>query len=152
MFHAGACSLELFFSTHRHAASTNPARLVSVPIRHPSDKSSAVTSFETDIYIYIANATRYQVHTRYTHSCGVCLFLEHGGGALGVFKSPVCTYDQAWTFSLSASRYFSFLSVAGGVCRPRSEAPCTYVKKNDIFCCACCAAVDQSKSEVATRT
>ena len=26
------------------------------------------------------------------------VFLEHGGGALGIFKSPVCTYNQAWTF------------------------------------------------------
>ena len=35
------------FPTHRHPASTSPAHPVSVPIRHPSDKSSAVTSFET---------------------------------------------------------------------------------------------------------
>ena len=49
---------------------------VSVPIRHPRDNErSIVTSFETDMYIYIAN-TRYQVHTyavySYVHACGVC--------------------------------------------------------------------------------
>ena len=72
---------------------------VSVPIRHPSDKESIFTSFETDIYI----------HRKYnkipgTHAVYSCVwrlwvvFLEHGGGALGIFKSPVCTYNQAWTF------------------------------------------------------
>ena len=58
------------------------------------------------------------------------VFLKHGGGALGIFKSPVCTYNQAWAFSLSASHYFSFLSKPSGrrgVCRPRSEAPCIYL-------------------------
>ena len=50
MFHAAACFVfRTVFSTHRHPASTNPAHPVSVPIRHPSDKSSAITSFETDI-------------------------------------------------------------------------------------------------------
>ena len=50
MFHAGVCFVfRTVFSTHRHPASTNPAHPVSVPIRHPSDKSSAITSFETDI-------------------------------------------------------------------------------------------------------
>ena len=58
MFHAaGACCVfRTVFSTHRHPASTNPAHPVSVPIRHPSDNSSVVTSFEKDIYI--ENATR----------------------------------------------------------------------------------------------
>ena len=78
------------------------------------------------------------------------VFLEHGGVALGIFKSPVCTYNQAWTFSLSASQYFSFprASVAGGVYkyRPRSEAPCTEYMSSCIvrvhtrtafhYCCA----------------
>ena len=78
-----------------------------------------------DRCVYIAN-TRYQVHTYAVYSCvwrlwGV--FLEHGGGALGIFKSPVSTYNQSWTFVRFT---FSFLSkrAAGGVCRPRSEAPC----------------------------
>ena len=52
MFHAGDCCVfKTVFSTHRHPASTvnSPAHPVSVPIRHPGDKSSAITSFETDI-------------------------------------------------------------------------------------------------------
>ena len=68
---------------------------MSVPIRHPSDKNSilVVTSFETYTF---------QVHHKYNkmpgtyavYSCVWCLwvvFLEHGGGAPGIFKSPVCT-------------------------------------------------------------
>ena len=58
------CSTLLLAATHRHPASTSPARPVSVPIRHHSDKSSVFTSLETGIYLYIA-------HTRYTHACGV---------------------------------------------------------------------------------
>ena len=85
------CSTLLLAATHRHPASTSPARPVSVPIRHPSDKSSVFTSFETGIHLYIA-------HTRYAHACGVwVVFLEYGGGALGIFKSPVYTYNQSWT-------------------------------------------------------
>ena len=49
--------------------------------------------------MYIANATRHQVHTWYTHARGVWVdFLEHGGGAPGIFKSPVGTENQSWTF------------------------------------------------------
>ena len=58
------CPTLLLAATHRHPASTSPAHPVSVPIRHRSDKSSAVTSFETGIYLYIA-------HMGYTHACGV---------------------------------------------------------------------------------
>ena len=83
MFHAAACRV---FSTNRHAASTGSAHPVSVPIRHPinSDKSSVVISFEAGIHEHhTVHITRYQVHTRYTHACGVSVvFLEHGGGAL----------------------------------------------------------------------
>ena len=68
-----------------------------------------------------------------THICGWRLwlvFLEHGG-ALGIFKSPVCTYLQ-WSMdlSLSASRYPCWASVAGDVCRPRSEAPCINILRS----------------------
>ena len=53
MFHAGACCVFItVFSPHRHPANTTPAHPVSVPIRHPSDKISAVTSFETFIYLH----------------------------------------------------------------------------------------------------
>ena len=128
MFHAGACCVfRTFFSTHRHPASTSPAHPVSVPIRHPSDKSSAVTSFETDIYLH-RKCNKNQAHTRYTHACGVwVLFLEHGGEALGIFKSPVCTYNQAWTFSLSASHYFSFLSKRSGRHMPPAERSALHI-------------------------
>ena len=48
-----AVCLELFFPPiDIQRALINPAHPVSVPIRHPSDKSSAVTSFETDIYLH----------------------------------------------------------------------------------------------------
>ena len=65
--------------------------------------------------------TRY-LHTRYTHACGVwVVFPEHGGGALGIFKSPVCTYNQSWTFVRFIHKQ---AQRAAYVCRPRSEAPC----------------------------
>ena len=41
------------------------------------------------------------------------VFLEHGGGVLGIFKSPVCalTYNQAWTFLCPLHTiYVAFLS------------------------------------------
>ena len=64
---------------------------VSVPIRHPSDKNSVVTNFETGIYIH----RKYKIPGTYAvYSCMWRLwvaFLEHGGGALGIFKSPVWT-------------------------------------------------------------
>ena len=73
MFHAGDCCVfKTVFSTHRHPASTvnSPAHPVSVPIRHPGDKSSAVTSLETDtyyIYIYLVYkySSQMQQDTRY---------------------------------------------------------------------------------------
>ena len=118
----------------RHPASTSPAHPVSVPVRHPSDKSSAVTSFETDIYLHRKCNKIPQVHTRYTHACGVwVVFLENGGGALGIFKSPVCTYNQAWTFSLSASHYFSFLSKCSGRRMPPAERSALY---SSTYCCS----------------
>ena len=58
--------------------------------------------------------------------CLWVVFLEHGGGALGIFKSPVCTYLQSnMDFSFPASHHFSFLSKRSGLRRPQSEAPCT---------------------------
>ena len=60
MFHAAACCVfRTVFSTHRHQASTNPAHPVSVPIRHPSDKSFAVTSFETG-NIFLRNVSLFE--------------------------------------------------------------------------------------------
>ena len=148
------------FSTHQHqaAALVQHTQSVSAPIRHHSDKERSVqsqASRQTSTkYIYIAN-TRYQVHTYAVysymrvafihslqvtiktnlHACGVCrLFswLEHGG-ALGIFKSPVCTYLQSSRTFLCPLRTIlpSRASVAGGVCRPRSEAPCTAYDCNE---------------------
>ena len=51
---SSTCSTRLaccVFHTHRHPVSTSPTHPVSVPIRHASDKSSVVTSFETGICI-----------------------------------------------------------------------------------------------------
>ena len=110
---------------------------VSVPILHPSGKeSSVVTSFETYIYICIAN-TRYQAQDRYAiYSCVWRLwlvFLEHGGGVLAIFKSPVCTYNRAWTFSLSASHYFCFLSKRSGRRMPPAERSALHILCIDIL-------------------
>ena len=116
---------------------------VSVPIRHPSDKGCSVlvvTSFETDIYRPIYIHRKYQipgpeVHTYAVYSCVWRLwvvFLEHGGGALGIFKSPVCTKscNQAWAFS-SASHYFSFLlSKRSGRRMPPAERSALYILRS----------------------
>ena len=72
------------------------------------------------------------IHTYAVYSCVWRLwvvFLEHGGGALGIFKSPVCTksYNEAWTFSLSASHYFSFLSKRSGRRMPPAERSALYI-------------------------
>ena len=45
MFHATACCV---FKTAFHPSTSTPAHPASVPIRHPRDKSSVVTSFDTD--------------------------------------------------------------------------------------------------------
>ena len=82
------CLKLLFPPIHiQHTVYTHP---VSVPIHHPSDKSSAVTSFETDIYIYRKyNNNIPGTYAVYSCMCSLGCFLEHGGGALGVFNSPV---------------------------------------------------------------
>ena len=108
---------------------------MSVPIRHPSDKSYVlvVTSFETYVYIPVRHKYNEVPGTYAVYACVWRLwvvFLEHGGWALGIFKSRVCTYNQARTFFFPLQTIFpSWASVAGGVCRPRREAPCIY------YCC-----------------
>ena len=62
--------------------------------------------FRLCFYTY-ASTTRYKVHTYAVYSCVWRLwvvFLERDGGALGIFKSPVRTYDHAWTFLSKRSR------------------------------------------------
>ena len=120
------------FSIHRHPSIT-PAHPVSVPIRLPTE-SSAVTSFETDIYsvyqvlyIYIANATRYQVHTRYTRACGVWVVTMAAGLLAFSSRQFALTINQSWTFV----RFTLYIvSVAG---RPRSEAPGIYTRNTSTF-------------------
>ena len=63
-----------------------------------------------------------------------CFSLKHGGGTLGIIKSPVCNHDHDKKLysimDLCPLRIVirctvpSGASVAGGVGRPRSEAPC----------------------------
>ena len=70
-----------------------------------------LTTFETDIiytwYIYTSQInTRCQVHMyvvrilmRVASDSVGCFPGAWQRGALGIFKSPVCTHNQAWTFS-----------------------------------------------------
>ena len=100
---------------------------VSVPVHHSNDRSSAVIRFETDIYLH--RKCNKIPGTYAIYSCVWRLwviFLEHGGGALDIFTSPVCTYNQAWTFSLSASHYFYFLSKRSGRRMPPAERSALY--------------------------
>ena len=117
------------FSTHRHPASTNPAHPVSVPIRYPSDKSSAVTSFEADIYLHRkCNKIRGKYISGILMRVASGLFSWSMAAGLLAFSSRqfALTIDHE---PLSASHYFSFLSKrsgrrmspAGG-----SEAPCIF--------------------------
>ena len=80
---------------------------------------------ETDIYMHHKYRDTRYIHTLYVvYSCVWRLwvvFLEHGGGALGIFKSPACIYNQAWTFSLSASHYCPILSKRSGRRMPPAE-------------------------------
>ena len=110
---------------------------MSEPIRQPRDKSSVVTSFETYIFIY-------QVHRKYdnkipgtryirgSHACGVRLFSwSMAAGLLAFSKSPVVApiiNHGPLSASCNISVYTSRASVAGGECRPRSEAPCSYIR------------------------
>ena len=114
------------FSTHRHAASTNPAHPVSVPIRHPSDKSSAVTSFETDIYLHrICNKIP---GTYAVYSCVWRLGCFPRAWRRGSWHFHVASLHLQSIMNLCPLHTFfpSEASVAGSLCRPRSEAPCIY--------------------------
>ena len=107
------------FSTHRHQASTAVKHTQSVcPCR----------------FVILATQESHKIPGAYgVYSCvwRLCVvFLEHGGGALGIFKSPVCTYNQAWTLSLSASHYFSFLSKRSGRRMPPAERSALYIRRN----------------------
>ena len=135
MSHAGACcAFQNVYPTHRHLASTSPARPVPVWIRHPSDKSSAVTSFETDICIHIYyitytlyNIYRSQMQQDTTYLCGILTRVASVACFPGAwrrgswhFKSPVCTTIKHGLL-FSASHYFSFLSKRSGRRMPPAE-------------------------------
>ena len=133
MFHAAACCayLKLFFPpivtqqtlfiVVQHAQC--PCRVVILAPKALLSHASRQT------YTFIANTWLVQdtrcIHPRFTHACGLwVVLLEHGGGALGIFKSPICTYNQSWPFV----RFPLFLSLSKrngrrGILRPWSEAP-----------------------------
>ena len=69
-------------------------------------------------------------------------FLKHGGGTLGIVKSPVCNYNlEKTTFNhgpLSASHnlmyFFSFLSERSGRRRPPAERSALHIQIHS-WCC-----------------
>ena len=96
MFHAAACCvLKLLFLPIDIQHTQWQCRFVILETKALYSQAPRQT------YIYIAStATRYQGHTRYTHASGVLvIFLEHGGGALGIFQvvSLHLQYNQFWT-------------------------------------------------------
>ena len=102
-----------------------PCRFVILLIAAKALQSQA----SRQTYIYFANASRYHVNKLYTHACGIwVVFLEHGGGALGIFKSPMCTYSHD---PLCASHYFSFISQRSGRRIPPAERSALY----PVLCC-----------------
>ena len=90
------------------------------------------------MYIYSSQIqdTRYTLYIRGILMTCVwrlwVVFLEHGGGALCIFKSPVCTYNQAWTFSLSAPHYFYLLSKRNGRRVPPAERSALYILRGNV--------------------
>ena len=103
---------------------------VSVPIRHLSGKalsSHKLRDRHTYRSILYTSQTQQKISGTYyaVYSCVWRLwvvFLEHGGGALGIFKSPVCTSNQAWTFFCPLHTiYVVFLSKRSGRRRPPAE-------------------------------
>ena len=80
-----------------------PAHPVSVPIRHASDKSSAVTEASRQAYsLHIMSTSQIQQNTRYIRGIYSCVWRRScfpgvvcGYGALGIFKSPVGTYNES---------------------------------------------------------
>ena len=107
MFHLAACCgcvQNCFFHAHRHAAYP-----VSVPVRHSRDEKSYVHS-----HTLRDNTCKYNTipGTCAVYSCmwrPRVVFLEHGGGALGIFKSPVFTLPGSiMGTSVRSTSYFHF--------------------------------------------
>ena len=136
MFHAFKRTSSCVFSTHRHEASTfnSPAHPVSVRADSSSSRQWTLNSHKLrDRHVYIHR--KYKIPGAYIRGILICtcvwrlrvVFLEHGGGALGLFISLVCTYLQSsMDLSLSASHYLSFLSKRIGRRMPPAEQSAFY--------------------------
>ena len=75
------------FDSFRHPV---PA---SVPIRHPRETQTLCMS-QTSTQTYTSQALSKIPYN--PHACGArVVFVEHGGGSLGIFESPVFVYDQS---------------------------------------------------------
>ena len=130
MFHASCCCV---CSTHRlqQALVQHAHQSVSVPIRHPSDKNSSVTSFEADIYIY--TTSQIQQNTRYIIR-GILMrvaFLGYFPGAWQrgswYFQVAGLHLQSSMDFSFSTPHYFSFLSKRSGRRMPPAERSALHV-------------------------
>lgn len=100
----------LTFSTHAE----------SVTIRHRRDKSSVLTSFETDIQ-KIASRYKNEIHTRYNRACGkVVVYLLRGSGAPRTYMWPICTYAQPIMEHSPLRMIFFFCLVSRGWPEQRS--------------------------------
>ena len=91
MFHAAACCV--LFPPIGIQLTQCPCRFVILRV----DKSSAVTSFETDIRVHRKYNKVPGTYAAYSWLWRPGCFLERGGGVLRIFKSPVCTHNQSWT-------------------------------------------------------
>ena len=93
--------LAVFFPPIGIQPSTSPAHPVPVPIRHASDKSSVVTSFETDVCIHrkynkVPGAYMRGIYLVLMRVASGLFSWSYGCGSLGIFKSPAFTYNQSW--------------------------------------------------------
>ena len=103
---------------------------VSVPIHHPSDQKklcTAVTSFETDIYMHRKYNKTTQVIRGTLHACSVCgLFAWSTAAGFLAFSSRQFALTIKH-LSLSALHYFAFLSKSGGRRMPPAERSALYI-------------------------
>ena len=103
------------FPPHRH-----PAHPVSVSIRHISDQSSVVISFETDMHIHRKYNKIPEAHTRYTHACGVrVVFLRWGSWHFQVTSSLLQSIMNLCPLHIMS--IFSFVSKRSGRRMPPAE-------------------------------
>ena len=103
---------------------------MSVSIRHPSDKSSAVTSFETDMF-----TSQMQQETRYIR--GILMRVASGLFCWSMAAGLLAFSSRQFALTinhepLSASHYFSFLSKGSGWRMPPAERSALYIRMNYI--------------------